>query len=81
VLERQSYEPFGAGGASSLTRYEYTGREKEPSTKALERELGRELSQDEIQRIHGDINKFNRSVYKPNFRGFVDLIRDVFKSF
>jgi YD repeat-containing protein len=26
VLERQSYEPFGAGGASSLTRYEYTGR-------------------------------------------------------
>jgi RHS repeat-associated protein len=32
VLERQSYEPFGATSGSALTRYGYTGREMDSQT-------------------------------------------------
>ena len=32
VLEREQYEPFGASGGSALTRYGYTGRERDGMT-------------------------------------------------
>jgi RHS repeat-associated protein len=55
VLERQSYEPFGAGTASSRTRFGYTGRERDPSTGLLhyrarwqDPEQGRFLTEDPI---------------------------------
>ncbi|MBI3653780.1 MAG: hypothetical protein HY231_22330, partial [Acidobacteria bacterium] len=32
VVERQQYEPFGASSGSSLTRYGYTGRERDEAT-------------------------------------------------
>jgi RHS repeat-associated protein len=32
VIERQEYEPFGASSGSALTRYGYTGRERDEAT-------------------------------------------------
>jgi RHS repeat-associated protein len=53
VVERQHYEPFGASSGSTLTRYGYTGRERDGATGLLyyrarwyDSEQGRFLSED-----------------------------------
>ncbi len=55
VVERQQYEPFGASTGSSLTRYGYTGRERDSATGLLyyrarwyDSHQGRFLSEDPL---------------------------------
>ncbi|MEW6131397.1 MAG: RHS repeat-associated core domain-containing protein [Acidobacteriota bacterium] len=65
VVERQQYEPFGASMGTSLTRYGYTGREKDEATGLLyyrarwyDPEQGRFITQDPIGFAGGDTNLY-----------------------
>src|SRR5262249_38305475 len=71
VLERQRYEPFGAGGASSLTRYDYTGREKDLQTglshyrdREYDPEQGRFLTEDPAG-LAGGLNRYSYVANNP----------------
>ncbi|HWT02035.1 MAG TPA: RHS repeat-associated core domain-containing protein [Pyrinomonadaceae bacterium] len=64
VAERMSYEPFGGGGASALTRFTYTGRERDAQTNLMyyrarwyDPAQGRFLSEDPAG-FAGGINKY-----------------------
>jgi RHS repeat-associated protein len=64
VAERLSYEPFGGGGASALTRFTYTGRERDAQTGLMyyrarwyDPAQGRFLSEDPAG-FAGGINKY-----------------------
>ena len=65
VVERQQYDVFGAGSGSSLTRYGYTGRERDGLTglyhyraRWYDSEQGRFMSQDPIG-FSGGLNFYN----------------------
>ncbi|MCI0389182.1 MAG: DUF6531 domain-containing protein, partial [Acidobacteria bacterium] len=60
IVERQSYEAFGAGAGSSLSRYAYTGRERDPETdiyyyraRYYNPGIGRFISEDPLRFIAG----------------------------
>ena len=64
VAEFQQYEPFGGNNGSSLTRYGFTGRERDPSTRLLyyrarwyDPDQGRFLSEDPAG-LSGGLNFF-----------------------
>jgi RHS repeat-associated protein len=64
VSERQQYEPFGASSGSGLTRYGYTGREKDGATGLMyyrarwyDPQQGRFLSQDPLG-LRGGLNLY-----------------------
>lgn len=63
VVERTQYEPFGASAGSALTRYGFTGRERDPLTGLLyyrarwyDSRQGRFLSEDPIEFDGGGAN-------------------------
>jgi RHS repeat-associated protein len=71
VAERQQYEPFGAGGGSSLTRYGFTGREHDNLTGLLQyrarwydAEQGRFLSEDPAG-LAGGLNLYSYAGNNP----------------
>ena len=64
VAEFQQYEPFGGNNGSSLTRYGFTGRERDPSTRLIyyrarwyDPDQGRFLSEDPAG-LGGGLNFF-----------------------
>jgi RHS repeat-associated protein len=64
VVERRSYEPFGGGPGSQLTRYDFTGRERDSQTGLIyyrarwyDPAQGRFLSEDPAG-FAGDLNKY-----------------------
>jgi RHS repeat-associated protein len=72
IVERQQYEAFGQNGRSGLTRYGYTGREKDEATGLLyyrarwyDPQVGRFVSEDPIGFRGGDANFYNYAVNDP----------------
>jgi RHS repeat-associated protein len=64
VVERMSYEPFGGGSSSTLTRFTYTGRERDAQTNLMyyrarwyDPSQGRFLSEDPAG-FAGGVNKY-----------------------
>ena len=64
VREQLNYDSFGNGGVSALTRYTFTGRERDPDTGLMynrarfyDPQLGRFISEDPIG-LGGGINQF-----------------------
>jgi RHS repeat-associated protein len=65
IVEQSNYDSFGNSAGSALTRYGYTGRERDEDTGLLyyrarfyDPELGRFLSEDPLQFAAGDINLY-----------------------
>lgn len=65
LLEASSYDAFGNSSGSARTRYEYTGRERDPDTGTLynrarfyDPQIGRFLSEDPIGFSGNDINLY-----------------------
>jgi RHS repeat-associated protein len=66
VTIQLSYDGFGNSPGSSLTRYDYTGRERDPDTGLLyyrarwyDPQVGRFISEDPIGFKGGDVNVYN----------------------
>lgn len=62
VVEQRQYDSFGNSTASALTRYEYTGRERDPDTGLMyyrarwyDPQVGRFISEDPLE-LRGGIN-------------------------
>jgi RHS repeat-associated protein len=75
-ISQMSYDAFGNSSGSSLTRYDYTGRERDPDTGLLyyrarwyDPQLGRFISEDPIG-LEGGINSY--SYVKNNPTQFMD---------
>ncbi len=72
VVERTQYEPFGAGPGSALTRYGYTGRERDAATNLMyyrarwyDPSQGRFLSEDPLGFQGGDTNFYSYVANNP----------------
>ena len=64
VVEQEQYDPFGGGSGSALTRYDYTGRERDPDTGLIfyrarwyDPSQGRFITQDPIG-VAGGLNTY-----------------------
>jgi RHS repeat-associated protein len=71
VAERMSYEPYGESPGSSLTRYGFTGRERDSATGLLymrarwyDPQMGRFISQDPIG-MRGGLNVYAYALNNP----------------
>ena len=65
VVEQQQYDSFGNSTGSALTRYDYTGRERDPQTSLIfyrarwyDAQAGRFISEDPISLGGGDVNLY-----------------------
>ena len=76
VVESHHYEPFGESTGSSLTRYGFTGRERDNATGLIyyrarwyDPQIGRFISEDPIGFGGGDVNLYGYAWQNPmNFR-------------